>query len=365
MLTTDLTRQRFAAFSKIVEASPRSAKWLVLTHDNPDPDALVSAVLLARVLSKGFQRPVTAAYGGLIGRSENQELFRVLDAPFQHVRTLSWDDYQRFALVDAQPGTGNTQLPPEIEAHAVFDHHPLRKGTRGVAFHDVRPEYGATATILAEYLEAAGIDLPRAKATGLIYAIRSETQEFGRESAGPDKKIYDITLPKANKRLLSKIQNAPLPLSYFRILRQALAGLEAVSTLVLSHLGEVEQPDIVPELADLLLRLEGKTWSLVTGRYKERVYLSIRTTNPRAEAGRLMRRLVGKKGKGGGHGMTAGGWVPIKPPIKKNGAKNGSDPKAQQRQLGVRLARYLKKNPEKIQPLMPAPQPAAQEPVMT
>src|SRR5207253_4239895 len=53
-----------------------------------------------------------------------------------------------------------------------------------------------------------------------------------------------------------------LPLSYFALLRQALERVLGVDNLVVSHLGEVTQPDIVPEIADLLLRLEGKTWSL-------------------------------------------------------------------------------------------------------
>jgi len=339
MLITELTRRRFDALSRVVEATPRSAHWLVLTHDNPDPDALVSAALLARLLTGGFHRHAAAAYGGLVGRAENQELFRSLAFPFQHVRELDWGSFQHFALVDAQPGTGNSQLPTSVTPDLVFDHHPLRKATRSGPFYDVRPDYGATATLLAEYLSVAGLELSRTKVTGLIYAIRSETREFGREAAGPDKAIYDALLPQANKRVLSRIQNAPLPLSYFATLREALGSLEGVATLVVSHLGEVSQPDIVPELADLLLRLEGKTWSLVTGFYRERVYLSIRTTNPRAEAGHLMRRLVGRSGKGGGHGMTAGGWVP---------RKKGNDLKAQQRALAARLARYLKKNPEKI-----------------
>src|SRR5262249_29858687 len=146
-------------------------------------------------------------------------------------------------------------------------------------------------------------------ATALIYAIRSETQDFAREHAGPDKAIYDHFFPLARHRLLARVQSPRLPLSYFHNMHDALENLESVDSLVVSHLGTVEQPDIVPEIADLLLRLEGKTWSLATGFYGERLYLSIRTTNPRADAGGLMRRLLGRRGKGGGHGMIAGGWM--------------------------------------------------------
>ena len=96
----------------------------------------------------------------------------------------------------------------------------------------------------------------------------------------------------------------------------------------------------MPEIADLLLRMEGKTWSLCTGPYGDRIYLSLRTTNPRADAGRLMRRLVGRQGKGGGHGMMAGGWVPL----------DGRRERQLQR-LGERLARALRKDPQRLEPL--------------
>lgn len=340
-MVTDLTRQRYAAFAERVGSRAGAGPWLVVTHDNPDPDALASAALLARLLARSFHREVTAAYGGLIGRAENQEMFKSLRLELVHIRPLDTSRFRHFALVDAQPGTGNNQLPPGVVPDLVIDHHPLRKATQAAALYDVRPEYGATATIVAEYLEAAGVEMTHAQATGLVYAIRSETRDFGREFAGPDKQVYDAAFPRASKRLLSRIQNATQPLAYFKNLHQALENLEVVGSLVVSHLGVVEQPDIVPEIADLLLRLEGKTWSLATGLYGERVYLSIRTTNPRADAGQVMRKLVGRRGKGGGHGMTAGGWV--------SAAKTPeAERPALQRQLAARLAKALKKNPEKL-----------------
>lgn len=332
------------AFADFVRSRPDEGRWLILTHDNPDPDALASAAILSRLLRLGLGRRVTIAYGGIIGRAENREMVRTLRLRLSHVRHLAWRNYRHFALVDTQPRTGNNQLPRELVADVVIDHHPLRQPTAQSPYVDVRPAYGATATIVAEYMLESGVALTPATATALVYAIRTETQDFRRESAGPDKSIYDRALPHADKRHLAQIQHPRLPLGYFRNLRQALANVETVESLVVSHLGEVEQPDIVPEIADLLLRLEGKTWSLCTGAYGERLYLSIRTTNPRADAGTVMRRMLQRRGKGGGHGMTAGGWVPLaKAP--------GGDVRQLERQLAELLALNLRKNPERLQPL--------------
>ncbi len=344
-MISELAAERFTAFAELVRGPGRRGRWLVLTHDNPDPDALAAAAILARILRRAFGLRVTAAYGGIIGRAENREMVRALGLKLSHARKLSWKSYRHVALVDTQPRTGNNQLPDDVRPTVVIDHHPPRKASQAAAFADIRPGYGSTATIVAEYLLLAGLPATRRAATTLVYALRAETQDFSRgPSGGPDKQIYDLLLPQVDKRILARILYPRLPLSYFANLGQALANMAGVGNLIVTHMGELEQPDIVPEIADLLLRLEGKTWSLATGLHGERIYLSVRTSNPRADAGRLMRRLVGRRGKGGGHGMMAGGWV-SKP-------RAGGDPAAVQRQLAERLARALKRSPEKMEPLL-------------
>jgi nanoRNase/pAp phosphatase (c-di-AMP/oligoRNAs hydrolase) len=341
-MISEITQQRLGALREAVES--RQGRWLVLTHDNPDPDALISGEILARILRQTFRRKVTLAYAGIIGRAENREMVRSLKLQLSHLKHLNIKNYGAFALVDSQPRTGNNQLPDDVVPDLVFDHHPLRKATLSARFADIRTSYGASATILAEYLEACGLEPTRAEATALVYALRSETQDFGREFSPVDKALYDVLLPRVDKRALGRIQNATLPLSYFAQVHEALENLWTVDTLVVSHLDDIQQPDIVPEIADFLLRMEGKTWSLCTGRSNGRVYLSIRTTNPRADAGQIMRRLVGRHGKGGGHGMTAGGWTKIT-------VGYSDDPRSLQEQLAKRLAKYLRKNPHKLAPV--------------
>lgn len=347
-MITDLTRQRLEELSRYMEPKSSSGRWLVLTHDNPDPDSIAAAAALSKLLRHRYKRRVTTAYGGQIGRAENQEMVKVLGIKLSQLRYLNWSHYKHYALVDTQPSTGNNQLPENTSPDLVFDHHPIRRATRDAAFADIRVEYGATATILTEYLLASDVEISKRNATALVYAIRSETQDFGREYSSIDKAVYDYLHPIADIRALARIQTPKLPLSYYRVLHQSLHRLESVGSLVVSHVGAVEQADIVPEIADLMLRLQGMTWSMCTGVFDGRLYLSIRTTNSRADAGRLMRRLLGRKGKGGGHGMMAGGWISL----DKTGP-GGLE--ALQDSLAARLARYLKKNPARLAPLIDSP----------
>ncbi len=342
-MVTEETLQRLTALRELIDRKPKPGRWLILTHDNPDPDALASAAALSSLLRDGFARRVTMAYGGIIGRAENRQMVKTLRLRPSHVKHLNWGHYKHYALVDCQPGTGNNPFPETLVPDVVFDHHPIRRATRSALFADVRTHYGATATILCEYLLASGVAIDRNLATALVYAIRSETQDFGREYSEHDKSIYDRLHAQADLRALARIQQPSLPISYFRTLRRAVGGLSTVDSLVVSHLGEVEQPDIVPEIADLLLRLEGKTWSLTSGSFEDRLYLSMRTTNPRADAGRLMRRLLGKRGRGGGHGMIAGGWVGL--------PRNGGTALQLHGQLANRLASLLRKSPDRLAPV--------------
>lgn len=343
-MLSELAQSRFAAFREHIENTDPRARWLVLTHNNPDPDALAAATILTKVLRSGFRRQATAAYRGIIGRAENQEMVRSLGLQLNQARRLKLDTYRYVALVDCQPATGNSPLPAERLPEVVIDHHPARPSTAATPFHDIRTDYAAAATIVAEYLLAAGVPATRREATAIVYAIRSETLDFCRGFSAADRAIHDHFNAQALPQLLGRIQNPRLPLDYFQTLREALDNLYGVDSLILSRLGPVAQPDIVPEIADLLLRLEGCTWSMCSGLHEDRLYCSIRTTNSRADASRIMRRLVGRDGRGGGHGTIAGGWIPK--------AKGGEDAvRRQQDRLAVRLAGLLRKDPSRIVPI--------------
>ena len=127
----------------------------------------------------------------------------------------------------------------------------MRQHARQASFSDIRPDYGATASIAAEYLLCSDLPITKSAATGLVYAIHSETLSFSRESPGPDRVLYDHFYPLATKRTLGRIQFPRVPLAYFRTLRSALGSLEEVDNVIVCHLDSIDTPDSVPEIADL------------------------------------------------------------------------------------------------------------------
>lgn len=302
-------------------------------HDNPDPDCLASACGLRLLLEKCGGVKSTIAYGGLIGRASNKALIRELGLPIRHVDQIDFAKYPRIATVDTQPRGGNNSLPHDRQADAVVDHHAMRKATRSVPFTDIRTQYGATCTMLVEYLTQAEIEIPPALATLMFFAIRTETQELGREASKADVEAYMELFPLADLELISGIERARIPLDYFAVWHRGIQNGKLFGKVAVSALGAIENPDMVPEIADLLLRLEGVDWTLVCGYHNGNVLFSLRTNDPDVNAGAISQRVVGRKGTAGGHDTMAGGRIPVHLP--------GADPDALQEEMIQRLLRAL------------------------
>ena len=288
---------------------------LVLTHDNPDPDAVASACGLAWLLTESAGIPAQAAYGGIIGRAENKALLKVLHLPIVPVARLDRRDHDLICLVDTQPEVGNYSLASSGLPQLVIDHHPARPSSLLAAFHDVGGPAGATSTLVTQYLRAARLE-PRAQlATALFYGIKSDTRDLGREVDSADVECYDWLFPFVDKPALSRIEHPAVPARYFAAYHRAYerARLYGSGEAVVVDLGEVYVPEIVPEVAEKLVSLEGLRWSLATGSYKGELYLSLRLNDRRMNAGKLVREICAPLGgSAGGHGAMAGARLPLR-----------------------------------------------------
>lgn len=125
---------------------------VVLMHPNPDPDAM-SCALAVSTLARSVGVDTTIQYTGQISHQENRAFETVLEGQFDGIDTageLACDD---IVLVDHNEARGFPGADG-VDPVAVIDHHP-GNGT-GSEYTDVRTEYGACATIFAEYFESLG-----------------------------------------------------------------------------------------------------------------------------------------------------------------------------------------------------------------
>lgn len=284
---------------------------LIVVQNNPDPDALAAAAALREIANQIHGTACSVAYAGAVGRAENKALLDYLRLNTRALDTLDLDRFDRLGMVDAQPGAGNVNFDPSVRLDVVIDHHPIRPETRSARFTDIRRRYGATCSILYEYLTAAKIEISTRLATAMIYGIRSDTQDLGRESTKADLDAYLGLYPLANARVLGRIVSAPLPHLYFSKLRMALDQAVVYGDRIVSALGELDSPDMVAEAADLLLRAEDVRWTMCLGIIDGWIHLSLRTSEREGNAGKIARNLGGRRGFGGGHQALAAAQIPI------------------------------------------------------
>ncbi|MCA1796063.1 MAG: DHH family phosphoesterase [Geobacteraceae bacterium] len=283
---------------------------LIVTHDNPDPDALASAYALSYLIEMARGVKTIIACGGVVGRRENRILIDKIEIHVEQVDLLEMADFDHVCMVDAQPGTGNSSMASERDFNVIIDHHPIRNDAPAAnIIYDVRPEYGACATILFEYLQAQNIRLSTRLATAMFYAIRSETQDLGREWVAPDRHAYLELLSLSNNRILFDIAQAKVPRSYFASFDKALQSARTYNDILVFNLFDIDHSDIVAEMADFLLRTEGVGLVLGLGYIGNEEVLSLRTDREDIFAGRVVRRLLEGLGTAGGHGMIAGGQI--------------------------------------------------------
>jgi nanoRNase/pAp phosphatase (c-di-AMP/oligoRNAs hydrolase) len=302
-------RERLARLKKLFKGRRRA---LVVTHDNPDPDSMASAWALARVLTEVVKVPAEIAYGGIIGRAENAAFVKVLKLPIHPIDELDWSSFDLVGLVDTQQTVGNHAVPEGVLADIVIDHHPLRDEAIPTPFADLGGEYGATSTMLTEYLRAAGIEPTPELATALYYGIKADTRDLGRQTTDPDVDCYLWLFPRIDRELLSRIEHPELPVRYFRLFHAAIEKARLYTDAVITDLGDVYSPDLVAEVAERLSFIEGPRWSLAYGSYRSQLFCSLRVSDRRMNAGKLIREVCEPLGgSAGGHGSMAGAKLPL------------------------------------------------------
>ncbi len=279
---------------------------LIATHDYPDPDSLASAFALQHILDKAFSVSSKIVYGGIIGRMENRNMVAILKIPVHKLKETDFKKYENTALMDTQPHFRNNSFPKQRRATIVVDQHPSQTPP-AADFSIVDPDCGATCVILAQALISLKLDIPANLATALIYGILTDTLNLYRADKPIVAQTYLKILPYCNMKDLARIQNPVHTKKFFVTIDKGVSHAVICKKLIVSHLGIVENPDLVAQTSDFLLSYKPVKWSMCTGRFKGRLYTSFRTTNKDAEAGEILRDVFDNSTEAGGHGTIAGG----------------------------------------------------------
>ncbi|GAB3701022.1 DHH family phosphoesterase [Halorubrum pallidum] len=286
-----------------------SGPLLVVAHDNPDPDAIASALGLAQIAeSAGI--PADPCYGGEIAHQENRAMVNLLDLSLRTVDEVDLDDYGGVALVDHSRAGINDSLPEGHPVDIVVDHHPPRGPVAGT-FVDIRPDVGATSTLIEAYLSRLGITPDRALATALLYGIRIDTKDFTRSTSIPDFEAAASLSLRADETTLERVESPSVSPETLRVIARAIERRDVRGSTVASCVGEIADRDTLAQAAERLLDLDGIAVTFVFGYMDGVIYGSARARGADLDVGELLRDALDPVGSAGGHASMAGAQVPL------------------------------------------------------
>jgi nanoRNase/pAp phosphatase (c-di-AMP/oligoRNAs hydrolase) len=284
-----------------------NSKDKVLITICADPDSLASAMALKRLLWRKV-KAVTITHFNKIKRFDNLAMIRLLKIPLVKPQSLRFSDFTKTVLVDGQPN--HSESFAALKYDVVIDHHPVSQQLQA-SFLDIRPHYGATATIMSEYLRAARLRPSKSLATALLFAIRVDTGNFESGVTEEDIKAFRYLFPHSNMNLLRKIEMAEMGTEDLKYFRRALKSKEIIKGKLFSHLGQVESPDNLVLVADFFMRLHEIAWVVVSGVYRKTLVVVIRNDGFRKDAGTWANSAFGRLGSAGGRRSRARAEIPL------------------------------------------------------
>ncbi len=273
-----------------------------------DPDAMASAMALKRI----FWRKVRAAsiyHINPIQRADNLAFVKLLRIDQKPLPRRKPKKITKWAIVDSQPHHHEQFRAQQFDI--IIDHHPLGPLSEA-GFVDIKENYGANSTIMAEYLRAAKIRPSPKLATALFYGIKTDTDNFVRESSPNDINAFRYLYKYANMNIIKKIESSEITVHTLASYRQAMERLTFLKDIAFVHMGDIENPDILVIIADFFMRLGEATWSIASGVYDGKLVIVLRNAGFRGNAGKIAQELFGAwGGSAGGHRSAARAEVPL------------------------------------------------------
>jgi nanoRNase/pAp phosphatase (c-di-AMP/oligoRNAs hydrolase) len=279
----------------------------VLITIDPDPDSIASAVALKRLLWHKVQS-TTIGITRPVKRLNNLTMIRLLRLPLVQINLEQTKDYDRFILVDGQPY--HNDFFSHIPYTAIIDHHPVTKIVEA-PFVDIRPDYGATATMLTQYLRSAQVKPFKTVATALLYGIKTDTRNFERHTIEEDIEAFRYLYPLSNHYILRKIEISDLSLKDLKIFERAIDKKHVIRDRIFSHLDQVPSADVLVVIAEFLLKVHDISWSIVSGIFENKLTVIVRNDGNRKDAGKTVTRAFGNLGCAGGHHAMARAEIPM------------------------------------------------------
>ena len=320
-LTTSAIQDRLRSIDRKQGASEvlrrlsdeEDSRILIVCHDNPDPDALASALAMKH-LCESLGHTSTIIHGGMIEHQQNRAMVKLLEMDVRKL-ILDWEiedllnESDVVICVDfSHPGANNI-LPPTCVPHIVIDHHTSEVRPAGDVIL-VRSEFAATSSLIASVLMNSGVEMNTKVATALAFGIRTDTLGFTRSFNAVDLRALSWLGAWIDWGLMRSFESPPRSQEVLAIFRQALKDATLNDGLMLVPVTDMADRDALSQVADFLLPTEGVDIVVAYGVRMSKVIISARSTKDNIHLGKIFGRTF-EQGSAGGHKELAGGQIPF------------------------------------------------------
>ncbi|MBF0292340.1 MAG: DHH family phosphoesterase [Nitrospinae bacterium] len=278
-----------------------AGKIAILTQNDPDPDGIACGLGLQALLGRNRTTAPILTLGN-VTRNENLAMIRLLKTTVRAVEPEDLREFDRIVTVDVQPHYFGPD--PGFTVDAVIDHHPPGNHSEA-AFSDVNIHYGATSTMVHEYLSALGVKITRRLATALLYGIMTDTMRLERGASSRDFEAFDALWPTADKDMISNMARPRLNAEELGYFVRAIKRRRLMGDFLFLWLGRIKRDDIIPRLADFSLQIGEASFTATCGVFRGELIVSFRSMDAERNAGAYASALFSKWGSAGGHHSMA------------------------------------------------------------
>ncbi|MEC7097548.1 MAG: DHH family phosphoesterase [Candidatus Thermoplasmatota archaeon] len=289
------------------------SKVTIFCHDNPDPDALASALAMNELFSShGHISQIV--HGGMIEHHQNQAMVKQLEIPVRRL-ILDWEitdiikDSDVIVAVDFHRPGANNIMPKDCIPHIIIDHHTVDEMvTADLAM--VSSEYSSTSSMVASLLMSSDFEMNSRVATALAFGIKTDTLGFTRNFNAVDVRALLWINAWVDKEKLSLIEMPPRSFEALESFSTALNKKLQIGNLILAPVHNLTNRDSLAQIADFLLPTEGIDIVVAFGIRRGKVILSVRSNKAGLHVGKVLSTNF-PDGMAGGHKSLGGGQIPL------------------------------------------------------
>ena len=297
-----------------------NSRGTIFCHDNPDPDALASALAMNELfVTHGHVSQIV--HGGMIEHHQNQAMVKELEIPVRRL-ILDWEitdlinESDIIIAVDFHRPGANNIMPKDCIPHIIIDHHSVDDSvTADLAM--VSSEYSSTSSMVASLLMSSDFEMNSRVATALAFGIKTDTLGFTRNFNAVDVRALLWINAWVDKEKLRAIEMPPRSIEALESFSVALNDKLHYDNLIIAPVHNLTNRDSLAQIADFLLPTEGVDTVIAFGIRRNKVILSVRSNREGLHVGKILSSNF-PEGLAGGHKSLGGGQIPFEVIVENN-----------------------------------------------